>query len=187
MENIDLPDNISTIQTNIIKYILKVCPDVNMERDIDYTLIDIVLHMDNLAHFTRIIKFVNEGFEENEIISIINKSDNLIKLMYELINSGVERENTTALICLSEEDIQIAVSFIKDYHINDSILSDMLYNKFENTFPRIKRLLERGITCFDTAYCMAGEDNDTEENINKMMKLISDGMNWQDAYNNINK
>ena len=185
MENIELPDDISKIQANAIKYILKHCPNANMDPDLDYTMIDIVSHMDNLVNIHKVIKFINEGFEENEIICIINKSNDLIKLMYELINFGVERGNATAVISLNEEDMQIALSFIKDYHINNNVLSTMLYNKFENMFPRINHLIESGITCFETAYWIANDNNDTEENINKMLPLISTGMYCHDAYSSI--
>jgi hypothetical protein len=185
MENIELPADISNVQANVIKHILKRCPNANMDPDVDYTVIDIVLHMENLVHLTRVIKFLNEGFEENEIISIINKSDELIDLMYELISTGVERENATAVICLPDNDLQIALSFIKDYHIDNAILSTMLYNKLENMFQRINYLMERGITSFDTAYWIVDENDDTEENITKMMVLISDGMYSMDAYKSI--
>lgn len=187
MENIELPDDISNVQASAIKYILKQCPNANMDPDVDYTVVDIVLHMDNILNLTRAIRFFNEGFEENEIISIINKSDELIELMYELISSGVERENATAVICLSAEDLQIALSFIRDYHINNDILSTMLYNKLDDMFQRINNLIERGITSFDTAYWIVYANDDTEENINKMMVLINDGMYSIDAYNIIKK
>jgi hypothetical protein len=185
MENIELPADISNVQANVIKHILKRCPNANMDPDVDYTIVDIVLHMENLVNMTRVIKFINEGFEENEIISIINKSDELIDLMYELISSGVERENATAVICLPDNDLQIALSFIRDYNINDDILSTMLYNKLENMFQRINNLIERGITSFDTAYWIVNENDDTEENITKMMVLISSGMYSMDAYKSI--
>ena len=185
MENIELPADISNVQANVIKHILKRCPNANMDPDVDYTVIDIVYNMENLVHLTRVIKFLNEGFEENEIISIINKSDELIDLMYELINTGVERENATSVICLPDNDLQIALSFIKDYHIKNDILSTMLYNKLENMFQRINYLMERGITSFDTAYWIVDENDDTDENITKMMVLISDGMYSMDAYKSI--
>ena len=185
MENIELPSNISNVQINVIKHIIKRCPNGNMNPDIDYTIADIVLHMENLVHLTRVIKFLNEGFEENEIISIINKSDELIDLMYELISSGVERGNATAAICLSENDLQIVVSFIKDYHIDNATLSTMLFNQTDNMFQRINHLIERGITSFDTAYWIVDDNDDTEENITKMMVLISNGMYSMDAYKSI--
>ncbi len=185
MENIELPADISNVQTSAIKYILKQCPNANMDPELDYTVVDIVLHMDNILNLTRAIRFFNEGFEENEIISIINKSNELIDLMYELIRSGVERENATAVICLSAEDLQIALSFIRDYHIKNDDLSTMLYNKLDNMFPRINYLLERGITSFNTAYWIASDNNDTEENINKMKPLLLNGMRSMDAYSSI--
>jgi hypothetical protein len=185
MDNIELPDDITNIQACAIKYILKKCPNANMDPDLDYTMVDIVLHMNSLLNLPKIIKFLNEEFEENEIIIIINKSDDLIELMYNLINSGVERGNATAVICLNDEDMQIALSFIRDYNINNDVLSTMLYNKFENMFPRVNHLIERGIFCFDTAYWIARDDNDTEENINKMLQLISTGMFCNKAYSAI--
>ncbi len=187
MENIKLPANISNVQTNVIKHIIKRCPNANMNPAVDFTIVDIVLHMENLVHLTRVIKFLNEGFEKNEIISIINKSDELIELMYELISSGVERGNATAVICLSENDLQIALSFIRDYHIDNDILSTMLYNKLDNMFPRIKNLIERGITSFDTAYWIVDGNDDTEEKITQMMALISSGMYSLDAYKSISE
>ncbi len=182
MANYQLPANINKVQESTINYILRQCPNANMDKNIDYTVVDIVLHMDNLTSLQKVVNWFNQGFEENEIISIVNQPNERIEIMYDLINKGVERGNATAVICLSDEDLDICLSFINDYHINNDDLSTILYNKFDKMFPRMKHLIERGITHFEIAYTMAEENNDTEDNINKMMELISSGMYSRDAY-----
>jgi hypothetical protein len=180
----DLVDNISNEHANAIQYILSEWPAANMGQIADYTLTQIVLSMDNLQNVEKVITYFKQGFEENEIISIINESDERIALMYELINQGVERENATALICVPDEHIQIALSFINVHHISNNDLSTILYNQFDNMFPRMDHLIQQGVPVF-TAYTMADENNDTEQNIIKLLHFMNNGMNSEDAYDEI--
>jgi hypothetical protein len=97
-------DNITNEQANAIQYILHECPYANMKHNGKYTVTDIVLYMENIQDVEKVIKYFKEGFEPNEIISIINKSDELITLMYDLIiNQGVERGTVK---CQTEPKVQ---------------------------------------------------------------------------------
>lgn len=177
--------NITNEQANTIQYILTEYPRANMDKTIDYTVTDIVLGMEDLSNIQQVITLFKQGFEENEIICIMNKSDDKIQLMYKLmLDHNVERGNATALICLSDEDMQIALSFIHTYHINNDDLSTILYNQFDNMFTRMERLIRYGAPIM-FAYTIAEENNDTDEVIMKIIQLVNDGIDVDTAYETI--
>jgi hypothetical protein len=174
--------NITNEQDEAIKYILREYPRANMNPDFDYTVVDIVLEMADLSKVDLAVTLFKQGFEENEIVCIINKSEDLIQLMYKLmLDHNVERGNASALICLSNEDMQIALSFIHDYHIDNNDLSSILYNLFDNMFTRMLRLVQYGAPIM-FAYMVASENNDTDEIIMKVRNLVNGGMDICAAY-----
>jgi hypothetical protein len=185
MTNILALYDLTNEQTKAAQYILHEYPRANMNPDFDFTVVDIVIKMEDLTRVDQIVTFFKQGFEENEIVCIINKSEDLIQLMYKLmLDHNVERENAVALICLSNEDMQIALSFIHDHHIDNEDLSTILYNKCDNMFTRMQRLIQYGAPIL-FAHMVICDNNDTDEIIMKVMHFVNYGMDILAAYDKI--
>jgi hypothetical protein len=166
---------------------------MNLNSDLGVTITDIVLEMEDYKNVERIITFFNCGYKESEIIRIINKSDEEIEDMYELIWNGVEFKTAIDIICLPAEDIPHALSFLFKYHITDEDMVTVLENNFENMFSRMSSVCENKIPLAEarggpsrihimTAYKMVNDNNDTDEIIQKTLSFMKIGMNSINAY-----
>jgi hypothetical protein len=185
-----MEENITDEQFKLILRILDACPQVNNKKsnsiysqfDDDYSLYDIVNHMNNPSDVDKIIKYINEDFERVDIFNIINASDNKIAIMYTLISQGIEKDIAADVIsALNDEDMLTYLSFINDYNINQEDLSYIIHNHLDGMLQRIKILVKHGID-FMSAHHMVDENKDTIENIQQIVNLMSNGMNSHDAY-----
>lgn len=183
-------ENITYEQFKIILRILDACPQVNKKQsnsiysqfDDDYSLCDIVKHMNNPSDVDKIIKYINEDFGRVDIINIINASDNKISIMYTLISQGIEKGTAADVISArKDEDMLTYLCFINDYNIDQDDLSTIIHNHLDGMLQRIKIVVKHGID-FMSAHHMVQENNDTIENIQQIINLMSNGMNSRDAY-----
>ena len=185
-----LVENIPDEQFKIVIRILDACPQINKKIsnnhysnfDDNYSLCDIVKHMNNPSDVDKIIKYINEDFGRVDIINIINASDNKIAIMYTLISQGIEKGIAADVISApKDEDMLTLLCFINDYNINQDDLSTIIHNHLDGMLQRIKIVVEHGID-FMSAHHMVEENNDTIENIQQIVNLMSNGMNSHDAY-----
>ena len=150
--------------------------------DDDYPLSAIVKHMKNPSDVDKIIKYINEDFGRVDIINIINASDEKIAIMYTLISQGIKKGTAADVISApKDEDMLTLLCFINDYNINQDDLSTIIHNHLDGMLQRIKIVFEHGID-FMSAHDMVEENNDTIENIQQIVNLMSNGMNSHDAY-----
>jgi hypothetical protein len=188
-----MPIPINTYEkADAIKYIFSKCPTMNLNSDLGVTLTDIVLEMED-NNVEKIITFFNHGYKESEIIRIINKSDEEIEDMYELVRNGIEFKTAIDIICLPKEDIPHAFNFLFKYYITDYDMVTVLANNFENMFSRMSSVCENKIPLAEarggpsrihimTAYKMVNDNNDTDEIIQKTLSFMKIGMNSINAY-----
>lgn len=183
-------ENVTDEQFKIVIRILDACPQINEKIsdnlyynfDNGYSLCDIVRHMKKPSDVDKIIKYINEDFGRVDIINIINASDNKIAIMYTLISQGIEKGIAADVISApKDEDMLTLLCFINDYNINQNDLSTIIHNHLDGMLQRIKIVVEHGIN-FMSAHHMVEENNDTIENIQQIVNLMSNGMNSHDAY-----
>jgi hypothetical protein len=185
-----IKENITDEQFKIVLRILDACPQVNNKKSNNlyntfndgYPLSYIVKHIENPSDVDKIIKYINEDFGRVDIINIINASDNKIAIMYTLISQGIEKGIAADVISApKDEDMLTLLCFINDYNINQHDLSTIIHNHLDGMLQRIKIVVEHGID-FMSAHDMVEENNDTIENIQQIVNLMSNGMNSHDAY-----
>jgi hypothetical protein len=176
-----------------IKYIFSKCPTINLNSDLGVTLTDIVMEMEDYKNVEKIITFFNHGYKESEIILFINKSDEEIEVMTDLILNGIKFKMAFDIICLPKEDILHAFNFLFKYYITDADMITVLANNFENMFSRMSSVCENNIPLAEarggptrihimTAYKMVNDNNDTDEIIQKTLSFMKIGMNSINAY-----
>jgi hypothetical protein len=178
-------------KADAIKYIFSKCPTINQNFDLGVTLTDIVLKMEDPKNIEKVITLFKLYYKENEIIRLINKSDEQINKMYALMYHGIKTKSVIEIICLPDEDIPYAFDLLFKYQITDSDLSTVLANKVDNMFKRMTRICEK-IKEDDTnhfirihimtVYQMVKDSNDTDDIIMKTLSLIKNGIDSIDAY-----
>jgi len=179
-------------KADAIKYIFSKCPTINQNSDLGVTLTDIVLKMEDPKNIEKVITLFKLYYKENEIIRLINKSDEQINKMYALMYHDIENKSAIEIICLPDEDIPYAFDFLFKYQITDSDLNTVLANKVDNMFKRMAHMCEKikedDIHHFIRihimmVYQMVKDNNDTDEIISKTLSFMKNGMKSIDAYN----
>ncbi len=172
-------------KADAIKYIFSKCPTINLNSDFGVTLTDIVLKMEDHKNIEKVITLFKLHYKENEIIRLINKSDEQIKKMYALMYHGLENKTAIDIICLSDEEIPYAFDLLFKYKITDSDMSTILVNKVDNMFQRMVYICEKINDDNDDiwmAYQMVKDNNDTDDIITKTLGFTKNGMKSIDAY-----
>ncbi len=161
-----IQENLTDDQFTMLTTILDTFPHINKTQTSGvYSFGQIIKSMDNPSNFYKLIKYINEGFDNTDILNIINLSDEKISIMYNLISHGIEKDTAADVVSQpKDQDMLTLLSFINEHHVSSEDIGMVANNFFDGMLQRIKILLERGIE-FMTAYEMVDANEDTIENI----------------------
>jgi hypothetical protein len=178
-------NDMNDTQISMITRILTACTELNEESPYhtfgsDYPIGYIVSLIEHPSEIDKIIKYFNEGFEDVDVIHLLNKSDDKIALVYDLIDKGVNKSNSASIIARGDEAIRIYLSFINVNKINNNNLCTIL-NNYDEMIQSIQNIVSYGID-FPEAIALVDENNDTDENIQQIVNNMSTGMTSYNAY-----
>jgi hypothetical protein len=179
-------NDMNNTQISMITRILDTCPELNEDSIYNtvgsaYPIGYIVSLIKHPSEIDKIIKYIKEGFEDVDVIHLLNQSDDKIALMYDLIDKGVDKSNSAGVIVRDEEKMNIYLSFINVNKINNNNLCTIL-NNYDEMIQSIKNIVSYEID-FPEAIALVDENNDTDENIQQIVNYMSTGMTSDDAYN----
>jgi uncharacterized protein YoaH (UPF0181 family) len=188
-EILDIFENdMNDTQISMITRILDACPELNEETPYsdfgpDYSIGYIVSRIKHPSEIDKIIKYYKEGFDDVDVIHLLNQSDDKIALVYDLINKGVHKKYAAGIIARGEESLNIYLNFINVNKIDKQSLGSILHN-YHEMINSIQNIVSYGID-FPEAIALVDNNNDTDENIQQIVNHMSTGMTSCDAYRQV--
>jgi hypothetical protein len=147
--------------------------------------------MEDHKNVERIITLFNLNYKENDIILLINMSDEQINKLYKLA-SRFKTNIAIEIICSPDEEIPYLSDVLFKYKITNIDLDIIFANKVDNMFKRMAYICEKireakDHRCFTRAYIrmayqMVKDNNDTDEIITKTVGFIKNGTKSITAY-----